>query len=68
MPILCLHFIFFKIVTCIQVILYSLPNYRLASFPCYYTEYWWILYTIVGIVGPLVTNYLYLKVKNRFFM
>lgn len=67
-PILCLHFLFFKLITYIQVMLYSLPIYRLASFPCYYTEYWWILYTIVGIVGPLVTNYLYLKVKNRFFM
>lgn len=68
MPILCLHLLFFKIVTYIQVILYSLPTYRLASFPYYYTKYWWILYTIVGILGPIIVNYLYLKIKHSFFM
>lgn len=66
LPILCLHLLFFKFVTYLQVILYSLPDYRLAASLCYYTEKWWILYTLVGIIGPLITNYLYLNIKNYF--
>lgn len=68
MPILCLHFLFFKIITYIQIILYSLPIYRLASFPCYYTKHWWILYTITGLLGPIIANYIYLKIKHRYFV
>lgn len=66
--ILCLHFLFFKIVTYYQIIHYSSPAYMLASFPTFInTEYWWLIYSIVGIIGPLIIMkiYSYISLKEN---
>lgn len=67
MPILLLHFLAFKIVTLLQVRIYDLPDFYLASFPILYSKpYWYILYTIVGISVPILLNLFYKKLKIQF--
>ena len=39
MPILCLHFLLYKIVTFIEILVYNSPSYNLASFPYYLVGY-----------------------------
>ncbi len=64
MPILCLHLIFFKLVTFMQVCIYNEPKYMLASFLYLYNNrLWWLVYTLFGIIGPLFVKYLYEKIK-----
>ncbi len=41
LSIMCLHFIFFKFITLIQVHVYNLPNYMLAAFPYLYKKQLW---------------------------
>lgn len=53
--ILFLHFIAFKLITYIQLRIYNLPNYSLASFPTLYINNgWWILYFLAGIIIPMI--------------
>lgn len=60
LSILFLHFLSFKFVTLIQIIIYKEPTYRLASFPILYpNKIWWIAYFVVGISLPLLINKLY---------
>lgn len=67
MVILCFHFLFLKLVTYIQIIIYHRPSYMLASFPVLISsDGWWILYTITGIAGPLILSCLYKKCKLYF--
>jgi len=64
-PILCLHLLFFKLITVLQIHLYNLPAYRLASFPCYITTGgWWVSYFLVGLIGPLLVNEIYQWIKT----
>ena len=57
--ILFLHFFVFKFINALQVALYDLPLYRIASYPTLYTENgWWILYTIAGVSVPIYIKYL----------
>lgn len=72
LPILFLQFLAFKLVTLIQVQVYHLESYRLASFPTYRTDSgWWILYTFTGIAIPLLMEYIFkmfihtLKTKRK---
>lgn len=63
--IIALHFLSFKIVTFIQILIYDLPIEKLSSYP--YLEvkpYWWILYAIVGICIPITLNWCYDKLKQ----
>ena len=53
LSILLFHFLSFKIVTLIQLFYYHESFYRLASFPVFHFERWWIVYTLVGITIPL---------------
>ena len=64
--ILCLHFLFFKIITYLQVLIYNQPDYMLAAFPALFNQNgWWIAYGIVGIAGPLITLEVYKKLKQN---
>lgn len=65
-PVLCLHFLFFKLVLLLQIYMYDLPLYRLASFPCYrISQFWSILYTLVGVCGPILSCEFYRLFKRK---
>ena len=65
--ILLLHFLSFKIITLLQVIMYKHPLYDIAAFPVLYTNnLWWFIYSIIGITVPLGIYYLYNFVKQQF--
>lgn len=68
LTILTWHFLCFKIVSLIIVVVYNLPIERLAEFPAigeYTNRGWFVLYTIVGIGLPLLMTYLWGNLKNR---
>lgn len=55
--ILALHLLCFKIVSCLIIVTSNLPIYRIEDFPVIDTGdsfYYWILYSIVGVLLPLV--------------
>lgn len=59
------HFLFFKLVSFLLILYYTLPIARLAEFPVieeYAYNGWWLLYLMMGIVLPLLT----LPLKNLF--
>lgn len=63
-PILLLHFLCFKVVTLLELKLYNLPPYMLASYPVLIHDgLWWIVYGVVGIAFPLMLVY---PVKKHF--
>jgi len=67
LPILCLHLLSFKIVTCLQVVYYNLSPYKLAAFPYLYNSGLWIvLYLLTGIAIPLLYIETYKKIRKRF--
>lgn len=52
-----LHFLCFKIVSFIGIIINNEPGFWLAAFPVLYEGgFWWIAYTIVGVVIPVSLN------------
>lgn len=66
LTILALHFISFKIVSCFIVMFYGLKPYRLSEFITIH-EYsragYWMLYSIVGVVVPLI----FVKFKRKLY-
>lgn len=53
-----LHFLAFKIVNVLGVWVLGMPKYLIASFPIFFQNgFWWIAYTIVGVVVPLMAEY-----------
>lgn len=67
LDILCLHMLAFKIVMCLQCIVYQLDVKNISSYPVLDTKgEWWELYTVIGIVIPIVFRYMYLKIKVVF--
>lgn len=62
------HFLSFKLVSLLLVLIYCLPLSRLSEFPII-VEYshcgWWILYTITGVAVPLLIQKLLSKKKSR---
>lgn len=63
--IMVLHFLAFKIVTLIQVIIYNEPLYMLAKFPVLYSgKWWWILYSLIGIGLPLILSNIIVSIKK----
>lgn len=51
------HFLFFKLVSLIIVKIYKLPLNTIASFPSiqeYSSEGWWMAYTLVGVLLPVM--------------
>lgn len=67
MPIVLLHFICFKLVTLVVILLRGDDILLLASFPQLdgAENGLWIAYTIVGVILPLVINGGYQHVKNK---
>lgn len=67
LPILLLHFWGFKVITAIQVKIFQLPQFELAAFPTLYiNNIWWILYLLAGVCLPLLVNFAWYLLKNRF--
>ena len=65
MIILCLHVTFFKIITYLQIHIYNQPDYLLASFTANITNnFWWLAYTIIGTICPLLLREIYIKIKQ----
>lgn len=60
-----LHFLAFKLVSLVEVILYDKPMILIASYPvCYSNHGWWIIYTIVGLGLPCLLEMIYEKSKT----
>ena len=60
------HFLAFKLVNCIGVLIAGLPMCCIAAFPVLFDDHaWWIIYTIVGIVIPLCVAEVWSKFKTR---
>lgn len=69
MPIILLHFLAFKLITYVQICLYGLPKFYLASFPILYNKpYWFIFYTIAGIFIPISLNFCMKKFFAKFLI
>lgn len=65
MPILILHFLSFKLVNYIGVLINSDPLFVIAGFPTSYHGWiWTIVYTIVGIVLPLIIAHSYVCTRD----
>ena len=63
--ILFLHFGAFKLINALQIYIYHLPLYRIASYPTLFTDKgWWITYTIAGVFLPLLIKQLVQIVKK----
>lgn len=61
-----LHFISFKIVSLIIINIKHLDINLLTSFPTIKnaSPYWWIFYTVIGVLTPLALNILYTRINN----
>ena len=64
--IMALHFLSFKLINYIYLRLYDLPFYYLASFPTIAnkTSGWWLVYSVCGVVLPLVCNFCFKRIKD----
>jgi fucose 4-O-acetylase-like acetyltransferase len=55
--IMMLHFLAFKLVSLVYVIVYGLPSYQIAAFPTLNANYFWgIAYLTVGLFLPLLAS------------
>lgn len=64
LAIMILHFVSFKAVTFLQIILFGDSIEMLTSYPVYVSlNGWWIVYSAVGIGVPCMVIYLWGKVK-----
>lgn len=66
MPILALNLLALKLGNLMKIWIYGLPIYKLSSFTVIYenNSYFWGIYTIIGIIIPLLVHFLY----NRLFL
>lgn len=67
LEILTWHFLLFKAVSFIIVLLNDLPIEQIAYFPTIqeYSRYgWWIVYTVIGVMIPIAMTYLKTKIKQ----
>lgn len=71
LDILALHFLSFKIVSYLIVLLYGFDIAHIAEHPVIkiasaINSYWWILYTMVGILVPLLINRIWQVIVIKF--
>lgn len=60
-----LHFLCFKIINWIEVIILKKPSFLIAAFPTLYTNnYWWIGYLMVGLFLPIILNTMKKRIKQ----
>lgn len=65
-PIVGLHFLCFKIVSLIAVLVLELESYMIAAFPVLeLPEPWWLFYTVVGITVPLLADRIWIDIRNK---
>lgn len=65
LPIMLFHFLAFKLVSLIGVLMYGENLFMIGKFPILYTGFFWCLfYTIVGVSVPLVFNAFWERVYN----
>lgn len=58
--IMILHFICFKAVNWLQIVIYNYPNYMMAKFPVLDGSHgWWIMYALVGTLAPICIKYVF---------
>lgn len=61
-----LHFLCFKIVNYLEVILYHQPTFLVAAFPTLYTNgFWWIVYLLVGLIIPICLSTIWKSFKRK---
>ena len=67
MSILILHFLAFKFVAFMIVVIHNLPLFCIASFPNLYGNrgLWWLVYTVIGITIPLTYDYLSTYISGK---
>lgn len=67
LAVLILHFLAMKIVNAIAVAIDGVPAFCIAAFPNYNGEVglWWIIYTVVGVVIPVVLSITYHIAFNK---
>lgn len=59
LAVIILHFLCFKIVNVVEVIIYRKPSFLIAAFPTLYTNNgWWIIYIFVGLFIPVALSIL----------
>ena len=66
MAIVVLHFLCFKIISLIGVVVYNQPREKIAAFPVLYDHgVWWIAYMFAGIIVPVFLSVLWKKLKGK---
>lgn len=50
------HFLCFKFITKIYILINKLPNYMLAAFPTLKVGGLWIFYTLIGVAIPVIVG------------
>lgn len=66
--IMCIHMFAFKLVILVQSIVYKQSGDILSMYPTYDSSLgWWMVYTFVGVVVPLLYVFLYKKVRILLF-
>ena len=68
LPVVLLHGLFMKLVAGFITVWYQLPPFCVAAYPNLYGERgaWWLLYTVVGVAGPVALALAYQKGKGIF--
>lgn len=66
MAIVVLHFLCFKIISLVGVVVYNQPRERIAAFPVLYEQgAWWIVYMFAGIIVPVLLSVVWKKLKGK---
>jgi fucose 4-O-acetylase-like acetyltransferase len=64
MAVIVLHFLCFKVVSCMGVLINGEPLFLIAAFPILYCQKnWWLLYSAVGLVIPIYLSLIWKKLK-----
>lgn len=66
MAIVVLHFLCFKIISFVGVVVYNRPREKIAAFPVLYDHgIWWIAYMLVGIIVPMLLSMMWKNLKGK---
>lgn len=66
LAIVILHFLCFKVVNYFGIMIDGKPKCLVAAFPVLYkTGCWWIIYSIVGVLLPVILNVFWKKMKDN---
>ena len=66
MAIVVLHFLCFKIISLVGVVVYNQPREGIAAFPVLYEQgAWWIAYMFAGIIVPVLLSVMWKKLKGK---